>query len=90
MPRGMYRLRTKLREHVPERFAVLIPKGAHDCGDHEWYAAEEGTWRCYHCVVGETHEVPWDERELEARELEAQAMLVRAGVPRRDREPVSH
>lgn len=88
--RGKYRLRTMLRENLPESLAARISKGPHDCGNHEWYAAEPGTWRCYHCVVGVTHEVPWDEREQEARELEAEAMRVRAGVPRRHREPLHH
>jgi hypothetical protein len=27
-------------------------KGSHDCGDHEWYRADEEVERCYHCVVG--------------------------------------
>ena len=90
MQRGKYRLRTMLRENLPEALAARIPKGSQDCGNHEWYAAEEGTWRCYHCVVGVTDAMPWDEREQEARQLEADAMLVRAGVRRRSREPVSH
>jgi hypothetical protein len=83
MERPKYRLRTSLREVLPERVAVLIPKGSDDCGDHEWYQAEDDhTWRCFHCLVGVTHEVPWDDRELEARQLEGDAMLLRAGLPR--------
>lgn len=88
--RGKYRYRTLLRERLPERFAALIPRGGQDCGDHEWYLAEEQTWRCYHCRVGITHNVPWDERELEARRLEAAAMNIRAGVTAQQRLPVGH
>jgi hypothetical protein len=29
-----------------------FPKGRKDCGQHEWYACDEATDRCYHCVVG--------------------------------------
>ena len=76
-----YRLRTELREVLPDRLSALVPKGRHDCNAHEWYQAETGTWRCYHCVVGVTHHIPWDERELEARRREADAMLIRAGAP---------
>lgn len=83
MASGKYRLRTALREWSPEPLAALIPKGSKDCGDHEWYKQAESTWRCYHCVVGETHTVPWDERELEARRWEAGAMLARADHPGR-------
>lgn len=90
MERGKYRHRTRLRENLPEFVAAWIPKGAHDCGDHEWYSAAESTWRCYHCKVGVTHEVPWDERELAARQLEAGAMQIRAGIRRPDRQAASH
>ncbi|MGO9976883.1 MAG: hypothetical protein ACLP01_29610 [Solirubrobacteraceae bacterium] len=56
----------------------LVPKGRRDCGNHEWYRSELSTWRCYHCEVGVTHEMPWNEREFMARELEARAALLRA------------
>ncbi len=90
MRSGKYRYRTALREGLPESVAALIPKGRHNCGDHEWYKAEEQTWRCYHWQPGATREVPWDERELAARRLEAGAMNVRAGITRPDRHPVAH
>jgi len=79
MRSGKYRLRTALRERLPVRLSALIPKGTHDCGNHEWYKATEQTWRCYHCEPGVTHTVPWSDRELQARRWEAGAMLVRAG-----------
>jgi hypothetical protein len=78
--RGKYRLRTAMRENLPESLAARILKGPYDCGDHEWYKAEENTWRCYHCMPGLTHDVPWDEQEVGARRYEAGAMLVRAGL----------
>ncbi len=91
MRRGKYRYRTALRENLPERIAALIPKGPHNCGDHEWYSAEPQTWRCYHCVVGVTNEVPWDERELKARQLEGDAMDVRVGgIKSQERLPAAH
>ncbi|MBA3617331.1 MAG: hypothetical protein H0W52_14625 [Rubrobacteraceae bacterium] len=90
MRSGNYRLRTALRENLPEPLAALIPKGARDCGNHEWYKSAEQTWRCYHCKPGLTHTVPWDEREIEARRLEAGAMKIRAGVLQPTREKVSH
>jgi hypothetical protein len=86
--RGKYRLRTARRERLPEPLTALAPKGRDDCGDHEWYKASPGTWRCYHCTVGVTHEVPWNERELEARRLEAAAMNIRAGLSQ-DRLPTA-
>lgn len=92
MRRGKYRNRTALREALPERLSVLVRKGQHDCGDHEWYRADEQTWLCYHCDVGVTHQVPWDDPEFAARQLEADAMAVRAGViaPQRDEHLTHH
>jgi hypothetical protein len=90
MRRGKYRYRTALRENAPDRVAALIPKGRQDCGDHEWYLGGPDTWRCYHCTVGITHEVPWDEREFEARKLEGQAMNLRAGLTSADRVHARH
>jgi hypothetical protein len=86
--KGRYRLRTYFREHSPDRIAMLIPKGAHDCGNHEWYLDQPQTWRCYHCEVGLTNEVPWGEREFIARRLEGQAMNARAGWTAVDHESV--
>lgn len=90
MGNGKYRYRTALRERLPEQFAGLIPKGRNDCGDHEWYKSAEDAWRCYHCQPGLTHTVPWDDREIAARQLEADAMKIRAGVEHPRRQPVSH
>jgi hypothetical protein len=77
---GRYRLRTTLRERLPEALTALVPKGADDCGNHEWYKAENRTWRCYHCIPGETHEVPWDDREIAARRHELAAVKIRGGL----------
>jgi hypothetical protein len=49
-----YRLRTWVRIHTPYVLSDRIPKGARDCGAHEWYLSEGTTWRCYHCVPGIT------------------------------------
>jgi len=84
MRSGKYRLRTALRENLPERLAARIPKGRYDCGDHEWYKAGQQTWRCYHCEPGFTDSVPWNEREIAARRLEAAAMQARALPDRAD------
>lgn len=75
-----------LREHSPPFIAARITKGQDDCGDHEWYKHQEQTWRCYHCEPAVTHTVPWDARELRARQFEAGASMIRAGV----RAPESH
>ncbi len=90
MATGKYRLRTAIRERLPVVLIDLIPKGPDDCGDHEWYKAEEQTWRCYHCRPRITHTVPWDARELEARRYELGAMKIRAGIERSERCPVTH
>jgi hypothetical protein len=76
------------REHLPEGLAVLVPKGPRDCGKHEWYKAEEGIWRCYHCVVGVGRQLPWNEPEYEARLRETDAMRMRAGLDDREHFPV--
>ena len=47
-----YRLRTWLRENLPEPFSRLFPPGTRDCGRHEWYRADEETDRCRHCTIG--------------------------------------
>lgn len=57
-----YRWRTLARTYLPYFLSDRIPKGARNCGAHEWYLASEREWRCYHCVVGVTHEDPSDER----------------------------
>lgn len=52
--RGRYRLRTWLRLREPgwlyDRWPV--PKGSMDCGNHEFYNADDVIERCYHCEVG--------------------------------------
>jgi hypothetical protein len=88
MSSGKYRYRTALRERLPELLAALVPKGPKDCGDHEWYKSSESRWRCYHCRIGVSHEVPWDEREIAARAHEAGAMKIRAGAEHMDHHSV--
>jgi hypothetical protein len=43
--------------------ADLVSKGARDCGAHEWYRAEAGIWRCYHCEAGVASSSPWSSEE---------------------------
>ena len=47
-----YRLRTRIRSHLPWALTWLAPKGLRDCGDHDWYREDEHTARCYHCEPG--------------------------------------
>lgn len=49
---GRYRVRTWLRGLLPYALSDRIPKGAKDCGNHEWYRQDEDTDACYHCDVG--------------------------------------
>lgn len=63
MGEGRYRIRSALRERLPGVLAGLAPKGAGDCGAHEWYRASEETWRCYHCEVGVASSSPWTREE---------------------------
>jgi hypothetical protein len=63
MNRGRYRLRTWLRGRLPVAVADLVPKGARDCGAHEFYRADEQTWRCYHCEPAVTSSSPWTREE---------------------------
>jgi hypothetical protein len=63
MDGGRYRLRTWLRGHLPRSLAKLAPKGRRDCGAHEWYRADERTWRCYHCELGFATSSPWTREE---------------------------
>lgn len=51
---GRYRWRTRLRKLLPMRppLYLLVPKGGHDCGDHEWYNSDYVTEECYHCRAG--------------------------------------
>ena len=68
MRRGKYRLRTAIRRRLPWALVNrdVAGKGWDDCGDHEWYAEVEGTWRCYHCMPGVTHKSPWADIEDDA------------------------
>jgi hypothetical protein len=63
MNRGRYRLRTWLRGRLPVALADHLPKGASDCGAHEWYRADEQTWRCYRCTPGVSLSSPWSSEE---------------------------
>jgi hypothetical protein len=60
---GRYRLRAWLRGRLPVALADLVPKGARDCGAHEWYRADQQTWRCYHCQPAVTSSSPWTREE---------------------------
>ena len=51
-PRGRYRWRTALRSRLPFVLIRLVPKGKHDCGNHEWYRSQLDLDRCYHCQLG--------------------------------------
>lgn len=67
--RSKYRVRTRIRGALPRRLGWIAPKGAGDCGAHEWYLSEPQIWRCYHCEVGVSHESPWTaDEELRVRE----------------------
>ncbi|MBS1870709.1 MAG: hypothetical protein JSS99_13720 [Actinobacteria bacterium] len=50
--RPRYRWRTWIRGRVPWAMVDWFPKGRKDCGQHEWYACDHDTDRCYHCEVG--------------------------------------
>ena len=63
MSGGRYRLRTWLRGRLPVALVDLVPKGARDCGAHEWYRADERTWRCYHCEPALASSSPWSSEE---------------------------
>ena len=63
MDADRYRLRTWLRGRLPVAVADLVPKGARDCGAHEWYRADRQTWRCYHCEPGVARSSPWSSEE---------------------------
>lgn len=63
MNTGRYRLRTWLRGRLPATLAGLAPKGQRDCGAHEWYRADEHTWRCYHCEPATATSSPWTREE---------------------------
>jgi len=69
-PRGKYRWRTRLRGLLPSPLWRVVPKGAHDCGNHEWYRSTETTDACYHCVVGQRpHAAPLEGEHRGTEEL---------------------
>jgi hypothetical protein len=90
MSGGRYRLRTWLRGRLPGALPDLVPKGRRDCGAHEWYRADEGTWRCYHCGPALTRSSPWTREEHLQRTLggisSTLRMMALAGEPRSDEE----
>ncbi len=51
--RARYRRRTRLRGILPTPLHRLAPKGALDCGAHEFYNHDGRVDRCYHCIIGE-------------------------------------
>lgn len=58
---GRYRMRTRIREHLPTPLLWLAPKGPDDCGAHEWYREDDQLALCYHCEMGEHPLGPDDE-----------------------------
>jgi hypothetical protein len=77
MHRARYRLRTWLRGLLPDPLARLVPKGRRDCGAHEWYRADRGLWRCYHCEPAIAHVSPWTREEQLQRTLGAISTTLR-------------
>ncbi len=63
MDAGRYRLRTWCRGRLPVALGDVVPKGARDCGAHEWYRADQQTWRCYHCEPAIASSSPWNSEE---------------------------
>jgi hypothetical protein len=51
--RRRYRFRTWARRYAPGPLPRLFPPGSKDCGEHEWFRADEHTDLCWHCTVGE-------------------------------------
>ncbi len=63
MSSGRYRGRAWLRERLPSVVSSVLPKGRGDCGAHQWYRADEQTWRCYYCKPAITRSSPWTREE---------------------------
>jgi hypothetical protein len=84
MTGGRYRLRGWLRAHLPAQLSKLVPKGRHDCGAHEWYRADERTWRCYYCEPAVAHSSPWTREEQLQRTLGGISSTLRAVAARGD------
>ena len=66
---GRYRLRTLLRGVLPYVLSDRIPKGARDCGNHEWYRQDAQTYACYHCEVGHKAATPANEPKQQSAAL---------------------
>lgn len=49
---GRYRWRTHLRGLLPWALSWRVNKGRGDCGNHQWYNADDVIAECYHCQVG--------------------------------------
>lgn len=84
MAASRYRLRTWLRGRSPWFVAARIPKGVHDCGDHEFYRETGGVWRCYHCEPGLALEEPYTDREKLEQERELALVYAQIDHARRD------
>jgi len=89
---GRYRFRTWMRGHLPVALADLLSKGHRDCGAHEWYRADEETWRCYHCEPAIARSSPWTREEHLQHTLGGISSTLRilalAGEPRSDEEMI--
>ena len=90
MKTGRYRLRTWVRGRLPGVLVGVVPKGARDCGAHQWYRADAGTWRCYHCRPAIATSSPWTREEQLERTLGGIDATLRGlalrGEPRDQRE----
>ena len=79
-----------MRGRLPGGLAGLSPRGAHDCGAHQWYRADAGTWRCYHCRPAIATSSPWTREEHLERTLGGIDATLRGlalrGEPRDQRE----
>lgn len=80
--KGKYRGRTRLRGLLPSPLWRLVPKGAHDCGNHEWHRSTEATDACYHCRVGQRPHVAPLEGEHRGTEELLSRDLARNGAAR--------
>lgn len=56
---GRYRFRTHLRRRLPFALLRLSPKGTGDCGNHQWYNADDVVEQCYHCEAERLRRPEW-------------------------------
>jgi len=81
-----------MRGHLPVALADLLSNGHRDCGAHEWYRADEETWRCYHCEPAIARSSPWTREEHLQHTLGGISSTLRilalAGEPRSDEEMI--